>query len=91
MQLQVKIAKPITSLGLAAMAWLAVAQAAKPNVVILATGGTNAAGYPCQRCEGDSLVSRAHDLNPQKARILVAVALTKTTDSKELQRIFWQY
>ena len=33
----------------------------------------------------------AHDLNPQKARILVAVASTKTTDSKELQRIFWQY
>jgi glutamin-(asparagin-)ase len=33
----------------------------------------------------------AHDLNPQKARILAAVALTKTNDSKELQRIFWEY
>ena len=33
----------------------------------------------------------AHDLNPQKARILAAVALTKPVDSKELQRIFWQY
>jgi len=33
----------------------------------------------------------AHDLKPQKARILAAVALTKTYDSKELQRIFWQY
>ncbi len=33
----------------------------------------------------------AHDLNPQKAKILAAVALTKTTDSKELQRIFWEY
>ncbi|MFC5521711.1 asparaginase [Polaromonas jejuensis] len=33
----------------------------------------------------------AHDLNPQKARILAAVALTKPMDSKELQRIFWQY
>jgi glutamin-(asparagin-)ase len=33
----------------------------------------------------------AHDLNPQKARILAAVALTKNVDSKELQRIFWQY
>ena len=33
----------------------------------------------------------AHDLNPQKARILAAVALTKTQDSKELQRIFWEY
>ncbi|HSV36498.1 MAG TPA: type II asparaginase [Ramlibacter sp.] len=33
----------------------------------------------------------AHDLKPQKARILAAVALTKATNSKELQRIFWQY
>lgn len=33
----------------------------------------------------------AHDLNPQKAKILAAVALTKTQDTKELQRIFWEY
>ncbi|HSW04117.1 type II asparaginase [Aquabacterium sp.] len=33
----------------------------------------------------------AHDLNPQKAKILAALALTKTGDTKELQRIFWQY
>lgn len=33
----------------------------------------------------------AHDLNPQKAKILAAVALTQTSDTKELQRIFWQY
>ncbi|HXD07781.1 MAG TPA: type II asparaginase [Burkholderiaceae bacterium] len=33
----------------------------------------------------------AHDLNPQKAKILAAVALTRTSDTKELQRIFWQY
>ncbi|MDP4025713.1 asparaginase [Methylobacterium sp. NEAU 140] len=33
----------------------------------------------------------AHDFNPQKAKILAAVALTKTSDAKELQRIFWQY
>ena len=32
----------------------------------------------------------AHDLNPQKAKILAAVALTKTSDTKELQRIFWE-
>jgi L-asparaginase len=30
-------------------------------------------------------------LNPQKARILLTVALTKTRDTKELQRIFYQY
>ncbi|WP_431275063.1 asparaginase [Variovorax ureilyticus] len=33
----------------------------------------------------------AHDLRPQKARILTMVALTKTNDTKELQRIFWEY
>ena len=33
----------------------------------------------------------SHDLNPQKARILAAVALTQTQDTKELQRIFWEY
>ena len=33
----------------------------------------------------------AHDLNPQKARILASVALTKTGDTKELQRMFMEY
>ena len=33
----------------------------------------------------------AHDLNPQKAKILAALALTKTSDPREIQRIFWQY
>jgi glutamin-(asparagin-)ase len=33
----------------------------------------------------------AHDLRPQKARILAMVAMTKTRDTKELQRIFWEY
>jgi len=33
----------------------------------------------------------AHDLRPQKARILAMVALTKTSETRELQRIFWEY
>ncbi len=33
----------------------------------------------------------AHDLRPQKARILAMVALTKTNNTKDLQRIFWEY
>ena len=33
----------------------------------------------------------SHDLNPQKARLLAAVALTKTRSVDELQRIFWEY
>ena len=35
--------------------------------------------------------SPADTVNPQKARILAMVALTKTQDSKELQRMFWEY
>lgn len=33
----------------------------------------------------------AHDLNPQKARLLTALALTQSKDPDTLQRIFWQY
>ncbi|WP_139852140.1 asparaginase [Acinetobacter pullicarnis] len=33
----------------------------------------------------------AHDLNPQKAKLLTALALTKTTDPKQIQRMFWEY
>ena len=33
----------------------------------------------------------AHDLNPQKAKILAALALTKTSDTKQIQRMFWEY
>lgn len=33
----------------------------------------------------------AHDFNPQKAKILTALALTKTKDAKEIQRMFWEY
>lgn len=31
------------------------------------------------------------DQSPAKARILMALALTKTADTRELQRIFWKY
>jgi glutamin-(asparagin-)ase len=33
----------------------------------------------------------AHDLNPQKARILASVALATPRTSRDLQRIFWEY
>lgn len=33
----------------------------------------------------------AHDLNPQKARILTMLGLAKGLDSKGLQRVFWEY
>ncbi len=31
------------------------------------------------------------NLNPQKARVLLMLALTKTTDANEIQQMFWKY
>lgn len=64
------------------------------GVQIIRSSHVNAGGFVLRNAEQpddqyDWVV--AHDLNPQKARILAAVALTKTSDSKELQRIFWEY
>lgn len=33
----------------------------------------------------------ADSLNPQKARVLLMLALTKTNDPQEIQRMFWEY
>jgi glutamin-(asparagin-)ase len=61
---------------------------------IIRSSHVNAGGFVLRNAElpddkYDWLV--AHDLNPQKARILATVALTTTSDTKELQRIFWEY
>jgi glutamin-(asparagin-)ase len=66
----------------------------KKGVHIVRSSHVNEGGFVIRNAEQpddkyDWVV--AHDLNPQKARILAAVALTKTSDSKELQRIFWEY
>lgn len=64
------------------------------GIQIIRSSHVNAGGFVLRNAEQpddkyDWVV--AHDLNPQKARILAAVALTQTNDSKELQRIFWEY
>ena len=64
------------------------------GVHIIRSSHVNAGGFVLRNAEQpddqyDWVV--AHDLNPQKARILASVALTQTGDSKELQRIFWEY
>ena len=43
-----------------------------------------------ERTAGRGLIS-ADNLNGQKARILLRLALTKTTDAKEIQRMFNEY
>ncbi|TLD44251.1 MAG: Glutaminase-asparaginase [Accumulibacter sp.] len=64
------------------------------GVQIIRSSHVNAGGFVLRNAEQpddkyDWVV--AHDLNPQKAKILASVALTKTQDSKELQRMFWEY
>ena len=66
----------------------------KNGVQIIRSSHVNAGGFVLRNAEQpddkyDWVV--VHDLNPQKARILAMVALTKTQDSKELQRMFWEY
>ncbi|KTC21617.1 glutaminase [Pseudomonas marginalis ICMP 9505] len=66
----------------------------KQGVQIIRSSHVNAGGFVLRNAEQpDDKYDwvAAHDLNPQKARILAMVALTKTQDSKELQRIFWEY
>jgi L-asparaginase len=43
-----------------------------------------------ERTAGRGVIT-ADSLNPQKARILLRLALTKTKDPRELQRIFNSY
>ncbi|MBL8413840.1 MAG: asparaginase [Propionivibrio sp.] len=64
------------------------------GIQIIRSSHVNAGGFVLRNAEQpddkyDWIV--AHDLNPQKARILATVALTSTNESKELQRIFWEY
>jgi len=33
----------------------------------------------------------SNTLNPQKARVLLLLALTQTTDTKEIQQMFYDY
>lgn len=64
------------------------------GIQIIRSSHVNAGGFVLRNAEQpddkyDWIV--AHDLNPQKARILASVALTSTNDTKQLQRIFMEY
>ena len=59
------------------------------HVVISSRAGSGRVFSPSKMREAGFL--QADNLNPQKARILLALALSKTNDSVELQRIFDTY
>lgn len=65
----------------------------RSGIHIIRSSHVNGGGFVLRNEEVDDKYGFvvAHDLNPQKARILAAVALTRTDDDKELQRIFMQY
>lgn len=65
------------------------AVAAGIKVVISSRAGSGRTFGPSKIIDAGFI--RADNLNPQKARILLALALTKTRDSDEIQRIFDQY
>ncbi|MDN3986757.1 asparaginase [Zwartia vadi] len=65
------------------------AVAAGVKVVISSRAGSGRTFGPSKIVDAGYI--RADNLNPQKARILLALALTKTKDSAEIQRMFEQY
>ncbi|WP_284275958.1 type II asparaginase [Bradyrhizobium iriomotense] len=71
----------------------ALDEARKKGVVIVRSSrvgnGIVARNGEAKDDEHDFVVSDT--LNPQKARILLMLALTKTTDTKEIQRMFYTY
>jgi L-asparaginase type II len=68
--------------------------AARKNGVVIVRASRVGQGIVARNGEAndDELDFVAADtLNPQKARILLMLALTKTSDSKEIQRMFYSY
>lgn len=71
----------------------AVDDAVKKGVVVVRSNRTGS-GITTRNNEyidDDHNTVAGDNLNPQKARVLLMLALTKTKDPKEIQRIFWEY
>jgi L-asparaginase len=70
---------------------LALAQASEQGVVVVqSTRSGSGRAYPERWAEGGRFIS-ADNLTPQKARLLLALALTVTVDLNEIARIFAAY
>ncbi len=67
----------------------ALAEARENGVVVVLSSRTGEGRVPVARGEGETgALLGAGDLNPQKARILLMLALTRTDDPDELRTIF---
>jgi L-asparaginase/glutamin-(asparagin-)ase len=70
----------------------ALKAARQQGVLIVRASRVGRASWPATAANDDELDFVAADtLNPQKARILLMLALTRSTDSKEIQRMFYRY
>jgi L-asparaginase len=66
----------------------ALRRAREQGVVVVMSSRTGSGRVPVRGSDDDQGRVGAGDLNPQKARVLLALALTRTSDPKEIARIF---
>jgi glutamin-(asparagin-)ase len=72
----------------------AIQQISKAGIIIIRSSRVDQGGFVVRNAEEKDDENGwvvAHDINPEKARILAAVALTSPKTPEELQRIFWEY
>ena len=69
----------------------AMAQAVKQGVVVMQSSRAGSGRIHRGRRLVDAGILAADNLNPQKARLLLALALTKTSDPAEISRMFATY
>ena len=65
--------------------------AASKGVIVVQSSRAGSGRVPQRKALEPRGFLSADNLNPQKARILLMVALTKTSDKQELRRIFSEY
>jgi len=71
-----------------------VQEISQAGIVIIRSSRVSLGGFVVRNAEENDDENGwvvAHDLNPQKARILAAVALVTPRTSEDLQQIFWEY
>jgi glutamin-(asparagin-)ase len=70
---------------------LMAARAAGVHIVRASRAGSGAVVRNVAARDDDNGWLVVDDQNPQKARLLIALAITRTQDVRELQQMFWTY
>ncbi|MBP2650288.1 MAG: L-asparaginase, type [Firmicutes bacterium] len=102
----VSIVKSLSNLGVQGLVYAGLGNGGMSEEVKAALGDCAKTGTVIVRSSraGSGIVTRngavnddnynfvaADSLNPQKARVLLMLALTKTKESQKIQRMFWEY